>query len=244
MSEPRGLRLNNPLNIERVPGQTWIGQAAFQGDPIFVTYLTPEYGYRAAARLLMHKFSRGQTSVLLIVGGKPAEHGPPIGGWAPAADHNNVEQYVDAVSKRLGVEPDAPLDLPNRLPELMHAMTVQEQGSCPFEDSVIVAGIELDGEYKMPTQDKPLPDLKPPPTPVANAVAGAALSKTVWVSVLVAILANIAPEVPAICALAHLDPQTVQIIGSVLAIVIAALRTVTTQSLSAKGANFLLSKER
>ena len=50
--QPRGIRLNNPGNIEY--GESWRGMAADQKDPRFVTFTEPVYGIRALAKLLLN----------------------------------------------------------------------------------------------------------------------------------------------------------------------------------------------
>lgn len=63
---------------------------------------------------------------------------------------------------------------------------------------------------------------------------GALRSKTMWAAAALAVLSNIAPVLPLVCAAAHLDPATVQIVGSVAAALMACLRTVTTTPLADK----------
>ncbi len=48
----RGERNNNPLNIRRVAGTHWRGEAAVQDDPAFVQFEDITWGVRAALKLL------------------------------------------------------------------------------------------------------------------------------------------------------------------------------------------------
>lgn len=65
-------------------------------------------------------------------------------------------------------------------------------------------------------------------------IQGAAKSKTIWAAAALAVLSNVAPLLPVVCATAHLDPATIQIVGTVAAALMAGLRTVTTTSLASK----------
>ena len=65
---------------------------------------------------------------------------------------------------------------------------------------------------------------------------GASKSYTVYAASLLLVLSNIAPLMPAVYAALKLDPQTVQVIGSLGAVLMVVLRTITTQSLADKGA--------
>lgn len=156
MSAPRGIRLNNPTNIKRVKGQTWIGQAPAQSDAVFVEFISPEYCYRASTRIIMGHFEAGKTTTADV-----CSH------WAPPSE-NDTKDYIAAVEKRTGFA--GPLVLPAQLPALLHAITCQEEGSCPYEDSVIVAGIELDGVHLV-TQNVPEEVASPKEAPLAMAPA-------------------------------------------------------------------------
>lgn len=66
-------------------------------------------------------------------------------------------------------------------------------------------------------------------------IKGSAKSVTMWASMALLILSNVAPLVPAFLANLGLHAQTIQAVGSFSAILMAALRTITTMSLSEKG---------
>jgi hypothetical protein len=107
---PRGLRNNNPLNIEA--GGFTQGQPGFSGsDGRFARFETPEAGIGAANKLLdVYQNKHGLNSVNGI-----------INRWAPAADGNNVNSYAAAVAKQLGIDPNAPIS-PEMRPQLIAAM--------------------------------------------------------------------------------------------------------------------------
>lgn len=85
---PLGIRSNNPGNLQ--PG----GREA--------AYSTPTEGVLAAASNLDGYAARGINTVQGIVS-----------TWAPAAGGNDPRAYADFVSKRLGVDPNQPLNLKN-----------------------------------------------------------------------------------------------------------------------------------
>lgn len=216
--EPRGLRINNPLNIRREPGQVWVGQTVDQPDPGFVSFISPEYGYRAAAHIIMRHYIGGKTTVAGV-----------ISHWAPPTE-NDTRAYIAKVEERLAMSPGAALSLPAQMPQLLHAMTVQEQGECPYSDEIIVAGINLDGVRTMPDINPPAP----PPITAKTMALGAVKSKTINFAVILAALSNLQEAFPTIAPLLHTSPEFIQIAGSALAFVIAILRYLTKQSLAQK----------
>lgn len=118
-SVPRGIRNNNPLNIEA--GTFTAGMPGFTGsDGRFARFETPEQGVSAADRLLVtYANKHGLNTVAGIVG-----------RWAPTSDGNNVSAYAANVARQIGVDPNAPLDMNN--PEirrgLISAMGQHENG--------------------------------------------------------------------------------------------------------------------
>lgn len=97
----RGLRNNNPGNIERT-GDVWQGMAPVQSDSRFVTFDDMVYGVRAAAVIFRNYARRyGLRSVREL-----------ISRWAPPVE-NDTEAYVRSVAQRVGVDADTPLDLGN-----------------------------------------------------------------------------------------------------------------------------------
>lgn len=127
---PRGIRNNNPLNIEL--GDPWQGLSSDQTDGRFAQFDAPEYGFRAAARVLnTYQNKHGLKT--------PREM---IARWAPATE-NNVQAYVNAVSKRSGLNPDRPVDLSKDGFRLLEAMALHENGVQPFDRATIEKGIQL-----------------------------------------------------------------------------------------------------
>lgn len=127
----RGLRNCNPLNIKKVAGVTWQGQTADQPDPIFVTFRTVPFGYRAAT-IILDNYQK--LHALWTIRGM-------ISRWSST----DQAAYIEHVAAACGVAPDETFALKhgdNTL-KMERAMCVQENGSCPYDDSVILKGIDL-----------------------------------------------------------------------------------------------------
>lgn len=116
LSIPRGLRNNNPLNIEA--GSFTQGQPGYTGsDGRFAKFASLDQGLGAANALLdTYQNKYGLNTVRGIVS-----------RWAPAGDGNNVDAYAADVAGKLGVHPDQPLTPEQRQP-LIAAMAQHETG--------------------------------------------------------------------------------------------------------------------
>lgn len=131
-SDKRGIRNNNPLNIEH--GDPWRGMAAEQPDGRFITFTDPRYGYRAAAIIIGGAYRRrGQTTLAQI-----------IGQWAPpkkdGETENDTQAYIDDVSRRSGIAPFQVVSK-DRYVDLFEAMTWHENGEQPYERALIAEGV-------------------------------------------------------------------------------------------------------
>lgn len=95
----RAERNCNPGNI-RHGTQTWQGQTAAQNDPDFVTFSANSWGFRAMAVTLRNYQTLHGLHCLRDI----------ISRWAPASE-NPTSNYVDFVCTRVGVSPDANVEL-------------------------------------------------------------------------------------------------------------------------------------
>lgn len=97
---PRGIRNNNPGNIER-DGTPWQGLAVDQsGDARFCVFASAPDGIRALARLLItYQDKHGLRSVRTIL----ARYAPPA--------ENDTGAYVRSVAQAIGIGPDDRLDV-------------------------------------------------------------------------------------------------------------------------------------
>lgn len=134
----RGVRNKNPGNIEK--GTAWKGldTAATARESRFAVFAAPEWGFRAMARLLLNYFSKYNLNTVAKI----------IGRWSPSADPTNpagsTVAYINSVARHLNVSPDAPINVPARLPELMDAMARFENAGYVYPPSVIAQGIALE----------------------------------------------------------------------------------------------------
>ncbi len=130
---PRGIRNNNPGNIERTRDQ-WQGMAAEQTDSRYVVFTDAKYGFRAMTRILRNYQRRGLTTIRTI-----------ISTWAPDFE-NHTENYITFVANALKLSPDSEINLEQQLPALLKAISTFENGQ-QFENyysnAVINEGISL-----------------------------------------------------------------------------------------------------
>ncbi len=106
----RGVRNNNPGNIERVKGVRWQGELPLpeqeRRDKRFVVFSDPVWGIRAIARTLItyqdQRFARDGSKIDTIR--------EIIERWAPSGE-NNTEAYIQDVSRLSGIKPNDPIDV-------------------------------------------------------------------------------------------------------------------------------------
>lgn len=97
-SQPRGVRNNNPGNVEW--GQPWQGliDRSKATDDRFAQFISPAYGIRVIARVLIgYQDNYGINTVKEAIN----RYAPPI--------ENNTDAYIDAVCAKIGVDPDDPV---------------------------------------------------------------------------------------------------------------------------------------
>ncbi|OZY31072.1 structural protein [Pseudomonas lundensis] len=135
MSTPRGIRNNNPGNIDYNPANAWQGQ--LKPDPAiekrFARFDTPENGIRALGKLLRtYQRKHGLKTVKAI-----------ISRWAPSLE-NDTTAYVRSVESKIpGVKSGADVDVSS--PLVMRAFVVaiieHENANYQYVASVIDEGV-------------------------------------------------------------------------------------------------------
>lgn len=129
----RGERNNNPGNLN-FAGQA--GAALERPGGRFARFETAFDGLRALSRQLTLYAGRGINSIEKI-----------ISTWAPGSDNNNTAAYIQAVSERLGVDPQAALNMgdPQTMSALMSSIIHHENGRNIYSGELInkaaIAGI-------------------------------------------------------------------------------------------------------
>ena len=115
----RGIRNNNPLNIRHGKSR-WLGMAEQQTDKAFVQFKARKFGYRAAFSLLRTYIERRGANTI----------GKIIARWAPSADGNNTQAYIDYVSRTTGIPADEPLRFSDQqaMVDVVRSMAQMESG--------------------------------------------------------------------------------------------------------------------
>ncbi|HAT1623737.1 TPA: hypothetical protein I8Y35_000474 [Klebsiella oxytoca] len=127
---PRGVRNNNPGNLEASSSNPWVGQTGSDGR--FAKFETPEHGIRALGRNLISYQRQGIDTV-----------GEIINRWAPPSDNNDTAAYIKAVCAQLGVTANQPLDAsnPDTLQALCAAIIKHENGTQPYSPDQLSTGV-------------------------------------------------------------------------------------------------------
>jgi hypothetical protein len=130
---PRGIRNNNPGNLEPIKGVTWKGQAQKQTDKRFLTFSDAKFGIRALARDLRVKGKRGLTTISKI-----------LKVYAPSHE-NNTKAYIASVAKRTGLGANQKINFSDEatLKKLVKAIIHHENGVQPYSDAELVEGVTL-----------------------------------------------------------------------------------------------------
>ena len=127
MAKSKGLRNNNPLNIEE-NGTAWEGKAGDDGR--FVIFESVEHGLRAAGRILRTYATKYQLTTIAGI----------ISRWAPPSE-NDTQNYINFVSNKTGIQADQHLTRSD-YPQVLAAMIHMENGSQPFSLDKIRQGFE------------------------------------------------------------------------------------------------------
>ena len=139
--KPRGIRGNNPGNIER--GALWKGLASEEeipehllGEMRFAIFRAPHWGIRAIARILRTYKIRHEIDTIAGL----------INRWAPP-NENDTAAYVHYVSQHSGICPDEAVDLEDYGPlsKIIPAIIAFENGQQPYHADTIERGLEAAG---------------------------------------------------------------------------------------------------
>ena len=167
MTEPRGIRNNNPTNIEYHADTPWKGLDTPPTDGRFCRFTKPEWGLRATLLILRNYQARGLVTVLQM-----------ITTWAPPGE-NNPDSYASSVARAMGIHPHTAVDLADkeRVIAMLKGMVAVECGPAPegtanggwLDDAVYEAAYRL---YKPPSQSR---TVKGSVAAAASAAAGAVI---------------------------------------------------------------------
>ncbi|MDT3542003.1 hypothetical protein [Cronobacter sakazakii] len=214
MKTPRGIRNNNPGNLDR--GSPWQGLVNNPSEPRFCTFKDPVWGIRALAVTLItyHDKRRAKDGSSIDTISEVIER------WAPP-NENDTAAYIREVAKAVGVTPDMVIDLHDydTLRPLVEAIIRHENGRGPlktlnswYASEVIEEGLRRAGVVKAVKAVKALP--------VTKETAGA----TVTAGIGLAQLAEVIPQISAAMDKAQgniTSGDTVRIIFGVATILVA-----------------------
>jgi hypothetical protein len=233
---PRGIRLNNPLNLRENPGDKtiWLYERATDDDPEFEEFDIPEGGFRAAAitiRTYVKKY--GVNSVRQLI----QRWAPPVGKRPDGTSYTqDTRAYINVVCNALGVDADEQIDLLHwdNLFILLKTMCRHENGPAPrgwegrfdgswYDDSVIRRAMELARIEKPPVIEQVV---KSPTAQTAAATAAGGL--TIGVSEMLSI-ANAGTGV------AGMDTMALVRILIVVLVILGSLYIINRRAKHAKG---------
>ena len=127
---PRGIRLNNPGNIEINPANPWGGETVPSTDSRYAQFEHAVYGIRAIARTLnTYRLQYGLTTIRQV-----------ISRWAPDFE-NNTEAYISHVSQRSGLAEND--DIRKNFAGVIAAIIHHENGQQPYTMELIQAAIDM-----------------------------------------------------------------------------------------------------
>lgn len=130
---PRGIRNNNPGNIEH-NASLWQGLAGSDGR--FAKFTEPRWGIRAMAKILIgYQKTHGLETIQDL-----------IFRWAPPVE-NKSDSYTDVVATACGKDALEPVDITDEsvLLPMIKAMITVENGQQPYTDDIIKSGLTLAG---------------------------------------------------------------------------------------------------
>lgn len=183
-SIPRGMRNNNPLNIEA--GDFTQSQPGFAGsDGRFARFQQPQQGVDAAGKLLDTYSSKYGLNTISGI----------IARWAPQGE-NDTRGYAASVAGRMGVNPDQPIDLsnPQVKQSLIAAMAQFENGRPLASPAAAVAPAAGAPTSSAPQAATPWPAAPQPGSPQAPQAMFAGKPVDQWVKGMTAIATH--PDAP------------------------------------------------
>jgi hypothetical protein len=138
MTEPRGIRNANPMNLRH--GDDWWGLSPTRSDPAFCTFVETDgrpaevWGIRAGARILLRYQRKHRLTCIRDF----------ITRWAPP-NENDTAAYVRSVSASTNRAPTEFYDVtdPAALAALVTAIITHENGVQPYSDKTIREGVAL-----------------------------------------------------------------------------------------------------
>lgn len=145
-TQTRGIRNNNPGNIDRSPNNKWQGRmprdrmsVAQREEKRFEVFSTAAWGIRAMAVLLITYFDRHGCNTVEKI----------IDRWAPPVE-NNTRAYINAVADAVGVGAGDFINLHEyrRMLPLVVAIIAHENAGYRYPAEIVEEGLRLAGVVK------------------------------------------------------------------------------------------------
>ncbi len=132
---PRGIRNNNPGNVEHSSRNKWLGLADPASDGRYCRFTHPQYGIRAMLWLLLTYQTKHRLKTIKQI----------IERYAPRQDKNATDEYIEHVSKRAGVKASEPISLRDFkiAVAVITAMIEFENGMQPYPAELIETAVGL-----------------------------------------------------------------------------------------------------
>lgn len=123
---PRGLRNNNPGNLERTTDR-WKGMSQSQPDDRFITFESMAYGYRALFMVIRTYIRRYGLDTIPLILKRYAPH-----------NENNTDRYIKSVLRQMGASEGTKIDYRDecQMKTLARAITRVENGRAWFDSDV------------------------------------------------------------------------------------------------------------
>jgi hypothetical protein len=208
---PRGIRNNNPGNIEYQPNTQWQGLADPPVEPEgrFARFIDATYGIRAIARLLITYQTKHKCDTVRKI----------IDRWAPPTE-NNTAAYIRSICEAVDAYPDEMIDVRDyhTIKPLVKAIIKHENGQQPYSDAQIDKALTMAG-------------IQPPKKPLAKSrtmVGAAGAAATGGAAITLGMADQIAQVAPAVTVArevaetAHTYPNGLLIVFGLAVLVAAA----------------------
>lgn len=125
---PRGLRDNNPGDLQQPSGTSWAGTVGMDGP--FVIFPDTTWGLRALAKDLINNINEGYDTITSLI----TKFAPP--------SENDTDSYIAAVSADTTIDPDDQLGTDqDTISSLMRAIVNHEVGDADSQQYVPDADI-------------------------------------------------------------------------------------------------------
>lgn len=146
--QSRGIRRNNPGNIEYRPSVRWQGQVEPHDGDRYAAFVAPQWGIRAIARVLVTYEDKRKAND----GSRIDTVHEFISRWAPSVNdsgvfENDTGSYVKHMSDLLDVGPNDPISVHDydTCRTLVVGIITHENGYNPYSDAQIAKGLMLAG---------------------------------------------------------------------------------------------------